>query len=153
MNVSVGLVEGQGAVEVELTGRFTDASGKPYSPGRHRFTSEVTLTPSEPASAAFALDDVTIGVGFHWQRKERQLFRGALRLLKREAGLTVINDVSLEDYVTSVISSEMSASCSPELLKAHAVISRSWLKFPRSEERRVGKECASMCRSRWSPYH
>ena len=136
MNVSVGLVEGQSAVEVELTGWFTDASGKPYSPGRHRFTSEVTLTPSEPTSAAFALNDITIGVGFHWERKEREQFRGALRLLKREAGLTVINDVSLEDYVTSVISSEMSASCPLELLKAHAVISRSWLKFPHAHQSR-----------------
>ena len=140
MNVSVGLVEGQSAVEVDLTGRFTDASGKPYSPGRHRFTSEVTLTPSEPTSAAFALNDLTIGIGFHWERKERQQFRGAFRLLKREAGLTVINDVSLEDYVTSVISSEMSASCPLELLKAHAVISRSWLKFPQAHQSRSRPE-------------
>ena len=139
MNVSVGLLEGQSAVELELTGRFTDASGKPYSPGRYRFTSEVTLTPSEPASAAFALDNLTVGIGFHWERKERQLFRGAFRLLEREAGLTVINDVSLEDYVTSVISSEMSASCPLEVLKAHAVISRSWLKFPKANPTRFGK--------------
>ena len=132
MNVSVGLIEGQSAVEVELTGTFTDTSGKPYTPGRYRFTSEVTLTPSDLASCAFALDDVTIGIGFHWERKERQVFRGAFRLVKREAGLTVINDVSLEEYVTSVISSEMSASCPLELLKAHAVISRSWLWFPKA---------------------
>lgn len=139
MNVSVGLLEGQSAVEVELTGRFTDAYGKPYSPGRYRFNSEVTLTPSDRASAAFALDDLTIGIGFHWERKERQLFRGAFRLLKREAGLTVINDVSLEDYVTSVISSEMSASCPLELLKAHAVISRSWLKCPQTYPSHPGR--------------
>ncbi len=60
------------------------------------------------------------------------MFRGAFRLIKRDAGLTVINDVPLEDYVTSVISSEMSASCPLELLKAHAVISRSWLWFPKA---------------------
>ena len=132
MNVSVGLIEQQTAVEVELTGTFTDTSGKLYRPGRYRFTSEVTLTPSDPLSSAFALDDVTIGIGFHWERKERQVFRGAFRLLKRAAGLTVINDVSLEEYVTSVISSEMSASCPLELLKAHAVISRSWLWFPKA---------------------
>jgi stage II sporulation protein D len=130
--VSVGLLEGQSAVEVELTGAFTDTSGKPYTPGRYRFTSEVTLTPSDPASCAFALNDVTIGIGFHWERKERQVFRGALRLVKREAGLTAINDVSLEEYITSVISSEMSASCPLELLKAHAVISRSWLWYPKA---------------------
>ena len=131
MNVSVGLIEKLSAVEVELTGTFTDTFGQPYS-GRHRFTREVTLTPTDVASCAFALDDVTIGIGFHWERKERQVFRGAFRLIKREAGLTVINDVPLEDYVTSVISSEMSASCPLEMLKAHAVISRSWLWFPKS---------------------
>src|SRR6202007_52999 len=122
---------------------FLDSSGKPYSPGRYRFTSEVTLTPSDLASCAFALDGVTIGIGFHWERKERQVFRGAFRLIKRQAGLTVINDVSLEEYVTSVISSEMSASCPLELLKAHAVISRSWLCFP--------KENASSTDRRQSP--
>ncbi len=139
MNVSVGLIEGQSAVEVELTGAFTDTSGKPYSPGRYRFTFEVTLAPSDVASCAFALDDVTIGIGFHWERKERQVFRGAFRLVKRAAGLTVINDVSLEEYVTSVISSEMSASCPLELLKAHAVISRSWLWFPKANPSRSGR--------------
>jgi stage II sporulation protein D len=134
LNVSVGLIEEQSAVEVELMGgMFMDTRGKPYSPGRHRFTSEITLTPSDLASCAFALDDVTIGIGFHWERKERQVFRGAFRLVKPQAGLTAINDVSLEEYVTSVISSEMSASCPLELLKAHAVISRSWLWFPKAK--------------------
>ena len=140
MNVSVGLLEEQSAVEVELKGgMFTDPSGKPYSPGRYRFTSEVTLTPSDLTSCAFALDGVTIGIGFHWERKERQVFRGAFRFVKTRAGLTVINDVSLEEYVTSVISSEMSASCPLELLKAHAVISRSWLWFPKANPPRSGK--------------
>jgi stage II sporulation protein D len=127
LNVLVGLLEGLSAVDVELTGTFADTVGKSYSPGPYKLTSEVTLTPSDLASCAFALNNVTIGIGFHWERKERQVFRGAFRLIKREAGLTVINDVPLEDYVTSVISSEMSASCPLELLKAHAVISRSWL--------------------------
>jgi len=69
LNVSVGLIEEQSAVEVELMGgMFMDTRGKPYSPGRHRFTSEITLTPSDLASCAFALDDVTIGIGFHWER-------------------------------------------------------------------------------------
>jgi len=140
LSVSVGLIEGRSAVEVELTGgTFMDTSSKLYSPGRYRFADEVTLTPSNPASCAFALNDVTIGIGFHWERKERQLFRGALRLLKREAGLTAINDVSLEEYVTSVISSEMSASSPLELLKAHAVISRSWLRSPKANPSRLGR--------------
>src|SRR5437879_13727336 len=91
-------MERRPAVEVELTGVFRDASGKPYNAGRYTLNSEVTLTPSDPASCAFALDDVTIGIGFHWERKERQVFRGALRIIKSDAGLTVINDVSLEEY-------------------------------------------------------
>ncbi len=132
MKVSVGLLEGRAAVEVELIGVFTDQGGKYYTPGRHRFESEITLTPSEPDSCAFALDDVTIGIGFHWERKERQVFRGTLKLVHRETGLTAINEVALEEYVASVISSEMSASCPLELLKAHAVISRSWLWFPKA---------------------
>jgi stage II sporulation protein D len=132
VNVSVGLMEGRSSVDVELTGLFKDASGKSYSAGRYTLSSEATLGPSDPAKCAFALDDVTIGIGFHWERKERQAFRGTLRIIKRPDGLSVINDVSLEEYVTSVISSEMSASCPIELLKAHAVISRSWLWFPKT---------------------
>src|SRR6201998_2697804 len=126
-------MEGRSAVEVELAGVFRDESGMAYKPARYRLTSEVTLTPSDLASCSFALDGVTIGIGFHWERKERQVFRGAFRLVKTQAGLTVINDVSLEEYITSVISSEMSASCPLELLKAHAVISRSWLWFPKAK--------------------
>lgn len=130
MNVTVGLVEGLPSVEVELLGEFTDPAGVRITPGRRRFAAETTLTPDDPDAAAFALDEVTIGIGFHWERKERQVFRGAFRVLRRPAGLTVVNDVPLEDYVASVISSEMSATCPVELLKAHAVISRSWLKGP-----------------------
>jgi stage II sporulation protein D len=139
LNVSVGLLEGQSAVDFELTGAFTDSSGKSYAAGRYKFISEVTLTPSDLASCAFALDDVTIGIGFHWERKERQVFRGAFRLIRRQTGLAVINDVPLEDYVASVISSEMSASCPLELLKAHAVISRSWLWCSKANPAPVGR--------------
>ncbi len=129
MKLAVGLMEGVESVRVELLGTFTDAAGKSYPPGKYRLESEITLIPFAP-EASFAIEDVVIGIGFHWERKERQVFRGDLRILKRE-GLTVINDVSLEEYVTSVISSEMSASCPLELLKAHAVISRSWLCYPK----------------------
>lgn len=133
MNVSVGLVEQQPAIEVELSGgAFLDATGKSYPPGRYRFISAIALAPSDSASCAFALHNVTIGIGFHWERKERQVFRGALRVVEHPSGLTAIDDVPLEEYVTSVISSEMSASCPLELLKAHAVISRSWLWYPKA---------------------
>lgn len=129
--LSVGLMEKRAAVDVELLGRFVDSAGRPMAAGRHHFTSEVQLTPVDADTSSFALDGVTIGIGFHWERQERQLFRGSLRILRRE-GLTVINDVSLEDYVASVISSEMSGGCPVEFLKAHAVISRSWLCCPQN---------------------
>jgi SpoIID/LytB domain protein len=136
VNLAVGLAEGRDAVSVELLGAFHDPSHRLYLSGHYRFTSEVELLPRD-AESAFAIEDITIGIGFHWERKERQVFRGGLRILKRE-GLTVINDVSLEEYVTSVISSEMSASCPIELLKAHAVISRSWVCFPKLNPENVG---------------
>ncbi len=139
MNLSVGLVEGRDSVELELLGIFTDRSGRIYPAGRHRFDSAIDLRPTAPESpdAAFAIDDITIGIGFHWERKECQVFRGGARILQRD-GFTLINELSLEDYVTSVISSEMSASCPIELLKAHAVISRSWLAFPKFNPESVG---------------
>ena len=74
----------------------------------------------------FELKDVVIGVNFHWERKENQKFKGNLEFLM-ENGLWAVNSVPVEDYLASVISSEMSAKASLELLKAHAVISRSWL--------------------------
>ncbi len=78
--------------------------------------------------ARFTIHDITIGVDFHWQRQEDQQFNGALRIECDPTGkLLVINDIAVEDYLTSVIASEMSATAHPELLKAHAIISRSWL--------------------------
>ena len=83
MNVSVGLMEGLPSLEVELLGTYVDLSGARLGPGRVRLDAETTLVPVDPASAAFAVDGVTIGIGFHWERKERQLFRGALRILQQ----------------------------------------------------------------------
>lgn len=77
--------------------------------------------------ASFTIHDVTIGVNFHWERLEEQTFKGSLRFVVHEGKVCAINELSVEDYLTSVISSEMSATSSLELLKAHAVISRSWL--------------------------
>ena len=79
------------------------------------------------AEPSFVLHDVTIGVNFHWERKEMQKFAGSLKVIVDKDRLTAINVVGVEDYLLSVISSEMSASASEEFLKAHAVISRSWL--------------------------
>jgi len=78
-------------------------------------------------SADFDLLNVTIGKDFHWERKENQRFTGSLKIIIEKNKLTAINILPIEDYLTSVISSEMSATSSLELLKAHAVISRSWL--------------------------
>jgi SpoIID/LytB domain protein len=83
--------------------------------------------PIEPDKSRFELPEVKIGIGFHWERTEHQVFEGKLKILKEGEGLTAVNRIPLESYLTSVISSEMSAKASTELLKAHAVISRSWL--------------------------
>ena len=83
--------------------------------------------PRQMATDSFTLKCVTIGVSFHWRRQEDQTFRGSLQFIVERGMLTAINILSVEDYLASVISSEMSANASLELLKAHAVISRSWL--------------------------
>ena len=76
---------------------------------------------------SFSLMDVTIGIDFHWERNETQTFKGGLEVMKAKNGeLTAVNVLDIEDYLQSVISSEMSATSHIELLKAHAVISRSW---------------------------
>ena len=87
---------------------------------------EMFFEPVSP-SASFELKAVTIGIHFHWQREEDQHFRGALELVVAETGIICINQVDIEEYLSSVISSEMNATASKEFLKAHAVISRSWL--------------------------
>ena len=88
---------------------------------------ELSFTPQQDTSSFFELQDVTIGINFHWDRKEVQRFKGELKIIVEDDRLTAINIIPIEDYLTSVISSEMSATASLELLKAHAVISRSWL--------------------------
>ena len=87
---------------------------------------ELQLVPE--GNATFTLWDVTIGINFHWERKEDETFEGGLRLLLNADGtITVINDAGVERYLKSVISSEMSATAPLELLRAHAITSRSWL--------------------------
>ena len=83
--------------------------------------------PLQESVSAFELLDVTIGINFHWERKEDQRFQGSLKIIVENGKLTGINVIRVEDYLTSVISSEMSATASLELLKAHAVISRSFI--------------------------
>ena len=77
--------------------------------------------------STFTLSSVTIGNRFHWEKKEDQTFRGDLALrLRGEGTMTAINEIPLEDYLSSVIASEMSDAAPMEYLKAHAILSRSW---------------------------
>lgn len=102
-----------------------------YNEGRilwnGRLYDELLFEPVNETTDAFELLDVTIGINFHWERKEDQRFLGSLKIIVENKKLTGINVIHVEDYLTSVISSEMSATASLELLEAHAVISRSWL--------------------------
>lgn len=93
----------------------------------------------------FEIKDVVIGVNFHWERKEDQQFVGGARLIVEGDKLTVINIVPVEDYLLSVISSEMSANASLELLKAHAVISRSWLLAQIDKNNRIADSGTQYC--------
>ncbi len=95
---------------------------------------QLTFRPQQPESY-FGLPQVTIGKDFHWERTETQHFRGIMRLIVDEEKIVVINELPMEEYLLSVISSEMKATCSLEFLKASAVISRSWL-FAQLEHRR-----------------
>ena len=96
---------------------------------------ELTFTPQDE-HASFSLYDVTIGINFHWERQETQSFMGTLKLVVDEGKITAINILPAEDYLISVISSEMNATSSLEFLKAHAVVSRSWL-FAQIEKRKA----------------
>ena len=134
--VSVGIVSGQKihfALNTPYTAKGETIEGDQlveFSEGGILWNGntyrELTFTPQQP-EASFSLYDVTIGVNFHWERKETQVFNGTLRLVVEADKITAINMLPVEKYLVSVISSEMSATSSIELLKAHAVISRSWL--------------------------
>lgn len=109
----------KGDYSVKVSNGEIDFDGKLYN--------EVLLEANDIHSDSFELKDAVIGINFHWERKEDQQFQGHLKFIVENEMITAINLVSLEDYLVSVISSEMSATSSEELLKAHAVISRSWL--------------------------
>ena len=91
------------------------------------FQNEVLFEPVDPGIESFLLKDVIIGLKFHWERKEKQRFAGTLKIIKDNGKLTAINIISIENYLSSVISSEMNAKSSLQLLKAQAIVSRSWL--------------------------
>ena len=135
-SLSVGLLSAS-AVRFTLNGSFsakgTTLDGEQevtYSDGGLLWNGSVyrqlTFRPADEASS-FTMEDVVIGKDFHWERRERQTFRGTLRLVVAEDNIVCINDIDVEQYLESVISSEMKATCTKEFLKASAVISRSWL--------------------------
>lgn len=112
---------------------------------------ELLFAPASASDAPFELSNVTIGIHFHWERKETQRFNGSLKLIIEEEQLTAINIIPVEAYLTSVISSEMSATAPPELLKAHAVISRSWL-MNKLKSGTTDKETHTQASASQSPY-
>ncbi|MDR2146300.1 MAG: SpoIID/LytB domain-containing protein [Tannerella sp.] len=135
-DVSVGILWNT-AISFLLEGNYL-CSGKKapeknrvsYQNGRIVWNGEIfdtLLFEPQDDETCFVLEDVVIGINFHWERKENQTFKGALKLIVENEMITAINLIPVEDYLTSVISSEMSATASLELLKSHAVISRSWL--------------------------
>ena len=148
-NVTVGIVSGQKIV-FELNGNYT-AKGETLvgmqtvelAEGgllwRGQNYRSLRFKPQDD-DASFTLHDVTIGVGFHWERQEKQTFRGMLRLVVEADKVLAINELPVEQYLESVISSEMSATSSPELLKAHAVISRSWLLCQMENRQKEGRD-------------
>lgn len=147
-NVNVGIVSGQ---------KIHFSLNKPYLAKGEMVTGEQEVAFSEggilwngnqyssltfhpqSAAASFSLSDVTIGVNFHWERKETQTFLGTLHFVVESDKICAINELPVERYLESVISSEMSATSSLELLKAHAVISRSWLLAQMKKRREVAE--------------
>ena len=112
--------------EGDLTVSLAEEDGKLLFEGQQY--SELLFEPVDQMSGGtFWLRDVVIGVNFHWERKEDQMFEGCLKFIVENGAVCPINILGVEDYLTSVISSEMSATANENLLKAHAVISRSWL--------------------------
>src|SRR5690554_5162961 len=141
--IHVGILQNQNRISFSLLSTYK-LQGKKFSKGDYfveidngqiSFNGErydqLTFEADQLHKDSFEIKDVIIGVQFHWERKENQQFLGGLKFITTGVGenksITVINIVSLEDYLKSVISSEMSSTSSEELLKAHSIISRSWL--------------------------
>ena len=145
--IDIGILRA-GSIRFELIGDFL-LNGEKVPSKNDVFADDVMLCFNggryetlcfEPQTddCCFVLHDVVIGVGFHWQRKESQMFKGELRFIVEDGEVRAINRLFIEDYLVSVISSEMSATSSLEFLKAHTVISRSWLYAQLDRSERVG---------------
>ena len=139
--IRVGLISGAREVKFAFAGRFVGVEGESVNEGEYKacaqngavtfngvtVSQQITLSPTDFDSCRFTVHGVKIGIDFHWEREESQQFQGKLKLAADGDSLTLINELPVESYLVSVISSEMSASCPAELLRAHAVVSRSWL--------------------------
>jgi stage II sporulation protein D len=143
-HISVGILSDT-KIKFELYGDYSSYGFKHFFSGRYEaelvgdriickgekdkieITDEIIFEPQEPDNESFLIRDVVIGVKFHWERKEKQRFTHSLKLVRDGGKITAINIVPIEKYLMSVISSEMSAKCSLQMLKATAVVSRSWL--------------------------
>jgi len=142
--IKVGICSGR-VISFTLNTGFRDHSGKIFRKGGYLAETDSKkiilksnelsfeydpgnlLVPFNDKRSSFTVHAVTIGVDFHWQRKEDQIFKGKIGFITEEGKITALNVISIDDYLTSVISSEMNAASSLELLKAHAIVSRSWL--------------------------
>lgn len=151
--IRVGVLTGVREVKFALKGHFIASDGESVKDGDYIASAEngavklgntrspeITLSPADFDSCRFTVHGVKIGINFHWEREESQQFQGTLKLVADPEGLTLINELPLESYLVSVISSEMSASCPPELLRAHTIVSRSWLLAQISKPANASKE-------------
>ena len=136
--INVGIITGK-EISFTLNGRFLTSGGTALTglqmvsaTGNGKFlfgkdeAETVELVP-ENSDCSFTLHNVTIGISYHWERQEEQTFTGKLKLITDGGNVIAVNILPVEDYLVSVISSEMCATSSLEFLKSHAVISRSWL--------------------------
>ncbi|MBO7259933.1 MAG: DUF4922 domain-containing protein [Bacteroidaceae bacterium] len=153
--LKVGIINAE-QIDFSLNGLFTD--GKQCYSGEQSVTiaenkilwqgnriDTLSLKPLQ-SDNTFTLHNVTIGIGFHWERKEEQQFSGELSFKTENNKIWAINGISVEEYLVSVISSEMKPSASAEFLKAHAVISRSWVISQCRSSRYNLPESASLCK-------
>ncbi|HEY6330679.1 MAG TPA: SpoIID/LytB domain-containing protein, partial [Blastocatellia bacterium] len=143
-SLRVGLLASDGPVGLELKGAFKTGDGQTLTGGKLVIesdpsgvaitgeqtlasASQIRLSPDNLDECRFTVDGITIGIDFHWEQKESQSFQGHIEAARAGDVIQIVNEVPIESYLAGVISSEMSASCPGELLRAHAVVSRSWL--------------------------
>lgn len=151
--IHVGILLEQPQIEFQLHNAYRLNSRKKIETGKYiavfkegkilfngNLYDEIIFSTDENIKGQFTLNNVIIGVNFHWERKEDQVFLGSLKIKVENNALTAINLLHLESYLASVISSEMSATSSLELLKAHAVISRSWLMAQIDKNKKIDTE-------------